>query len=118
MALTPKLMLRSRDSGPPRQRSLRAFLKIATASMWPSRRSAVPKTAAVRAAEPNIRVVDGDYVDWSRFEAWENTPKTRYRFSHEVGDEIDRDRFWCRQLPQISFVGRAALHASISVPVT
>src|SRR4029079_1635002 len=41
--------------------------------------------------------VSGDYIDWSRFEAWENTPKTRYRLSREVDDEIDRGRLWSRQ---------------------
>jgi hypothetical protein len=51
----------------------------------------------------------GDYIQWSRFEAWENTPKTRHCVSREIDHEIDRDRFWSRQLPQIGFVARSAL---------
>jgi hypothetical protein len=69
-----------------------------TASKWPVVRSAVPKTAPPPPSVPlNPTRVSGDYIDWSRFEAWENTPKTRYRLSREVDDEIDRGRFWSRQ---------------------
>ena len=63
-------------------------------------------TAPVGAAKPNSRLIDNDYLDVSRVEAWEYAFKTPNRLSREVDDETHRDRFWLRCLHEIGFIGR------------
>ena len=65
-------------------------------------------TALVGAAKSNTRIIDNDYLHCPG-EGWENTLKTRNRFSREVDDETHRDWFWPRRFHEMGFVGRRTL---------